>query len=33
MMPEAVEGEHGMAGVLVVIGLLLAFFLSHQNQA
>jgi len=30
MIPEAVEGEHGMAGVLVVIGLLLAFFLSHQ---
>lgn len=31
MIPEAVEGEHGVAGVLVVIGLLLAFALSHRG--
>jgi ZIP family zinc transporter len=31
MIPEAVEGEHGIAGVLVVIGLLLAFALSHRG--
>jgi len=30
MIPEAVEGEHGTAGLLVVPGLLLAFFLSHR---
>jgi ZIP family zinc transporter len=29
MIPEAVEGEHGAAGFLVVLGLLAAFFLSH----
>jgi len=29
MIPEAVEGEHGVAGMLVVAGLLLAFTLSH----
>ncbi len=32
MIPEAVEGEHGTAGLLVVLGLLLAFFLSHTNS-
>jgi len=32
MIPEAVEGEHGTAGLLVVLGLLLAFFLSHQRS-
>src|SRR5438128_2241369 len=31
MIPEAVEGEHGAAGLLVVLGLLVAFFLSHQS--
>lgn len=31
MIPEAVEGEHGAAGLLVVLGLLLAFLLSHQT--
>jgi zinc transporter, ZIP family len=31
MIPEAVEGEHGAAGLLVVLGLLLAFFLSHRS--
>jgi ZIP family zinc transporter len=30
MLPEAVEGEHGAAGMLVVVGLLLAFALSHS---
>ncbi len=30
MIPEAVEGEHGTAGLLVVLGLLLAFVLSHR---
>lgn len=30
MIPEAVEGEHGTAGLLVVLGLLAAFFLSHH---
>jgi ZIP family zinc transporter len=29
MIPEAVEGEHGSAGLLVVVGLLLAFTLSY----
>jgi ZIP family zinc transporter len=29
MLPEAVEGEHGATGLLVVIGLLLAFALSQ----
>jgi ZIP family zinc transporter len=31
MIPEAVEGEHGTAGLLVVLGLLLAFSLSHSG--
>jgi ZIP family zinc transporter len=31
MIPEAVEGEHGAAGLLVVLGLLVAFFLSHHR--
>jgi ZIP family zinc transporter len=31
MIPEAVEGEHGAAGLLVVLGLLVAFFLSHSG--
>lgn len=31
MIPEAVEGEHGAAGLLVVLGLLVAFFLSHHS--
>jgi ZIP family zinc transporter len=31
MIPEAVEGEHGAAGLLVVLGLLLAFALSHSS--
>ena len=31
MIPEAVEGEHGTAGLLVVLGLLLAFGLSHAS--
>jgi zinc transporter, ZIP family len=31
MIPEAVEGEHGSAGFLVVIGLLLAFALSRHG--
>lgn len=30
MLPEAVEGEHGAAGFLVVVGLLIAFALSHS---
>lgn len=29
MIPEAVEGEGGLAGLLVVLGLLVAFALSH----
>jgi ZIP family zinc transporter len=29
MVPEAVEGEHGATGLLVVAGLLVAFGLSH----
>jgi ZIP family zinc transporter len=29
MIPEAVEGEGGLAGVLVLVGLLVAFALSH----
>ena len=29
MIPEAVEGEGGLAGFLVVIGLLVAFGVSH----
>ena len=29
MVPEAVEGEHGVTGLLVVAGLLVAFGLSH----
>jgi ZIP family zinc transporter len=29
MIPEAVEGEHGSAGFLVVVGLLIAFALSR----
>lgn len=32
MIPEAVEGEHGVAGMLVVLGLLVAFGISHQGQ-
>lgn len=32
MIPEAVEGEHGTAGMLVVLGLLLAFYLSHGSS-
>ena len=31
MIPEAVEGEHGVAGLLVVIGLLVAFGISHRG--
>jgi ZIP family zinc transporter len=31
MLPEAVEGEHGSAGFLVVVGLLIAFALSHSS--
>jgi ZIP family zinc transporter len=31
MIPEAVEGEHGVAGLLVVLGLLVAFALSHSG--
>jgi ZIP family zinc transporter len=31
MIPEAVEGEHGAAGLLVVLGLLMAFALSHRG--
>lgn len=31
MIPEAVEGEHGAAGLLVVLGLLVAFGLSHRS--
>jgi len=31
MIPEAVEGEHGVAGMLVVLGLLLAFAMSHSG--
>ena len=30
MIPEAVEGEGGLAGVLVLVGLLVAFGLSHS---
>jgi len=30
MLPEAVEGEHGATGLLVVIGLLLAFAISQS---
>lgn len=32
MVPEAVEGEHGLTGLLVVIGLLIAFALSHSGN-
>lgn len=32
MIPEAVEGEHGAAGLLVVLGLLVAFALSHRGS-
>jgi ZIP family zinc transporter len=32
MIPEAVEGEHGAAGMLVVLGLLAAFAISHQGR-
>lgn len=32
MIPEAVEGEGGLTGVLVVLGLLVAFVLSHSGQ-
>ena len=32
MLPEAVEGEHGTTGVLVVIGLLIAFALSRGSS-
>jgi len=31
MLPEAVEGEHGATGLLVVIGLLLGFALSQAS--
>jgi ZIP family zinc transporter len=31
MIPEAVEGEHGTAGMLVVLGLLVAFGLSQNG--
>jgi ZIP family zinc transporter len=31
MLPEAVEGEHGLTGLLVVIGLLLAFAISQTQ--
>ncbi|MBV8799313.1 MAG: ZIP family zinc transporter [Alphaproteobacteria bacterium] len=31
MLPEAVEGEHGATGLLVVIGLLLAFAIAHAE--
>ena len=31
MLPEAVEGEHGATGLLVVIGLLLAFTISQSS--
>ncbi len=31
MLPEAVEGEHGATGLLVVIGLLLAFAISQAE--
>jgi ZIP family zinc transporter len=33
MLPEAVEGEGGLAGVLVLLGLLVAFALSHSLAA
>jgi ZIP family zinc transporter len=33
MVPEAVEGEHKLTGVLVVVGLLVAFALSNMNQS
>lgn len=33
IIPEAVQGEHGTAGVLVAIGLLLAFALSHGGSS
>ena len=32
MLPEAVEGEHGLTGLLVVLGLLIAFALSHNGS-
>jgi ZIP family zinc transporter len=32
MVPEAVEGEHKLTGLLVVIGLLVAFALSNAGQ-
>jgi ZIP family zinc transporter len=32
MVPEAVEGEHGTTGLIVVVGLLVAFALSHSQQ-
>ena len=32
MIPEAVEGEHGVAGMLVVVGLLLAFALGRAGR-
>ena len=32
MLPEAVEGEGGLTGVLVVLGLLAAFALSHGTS-
>jgi zinc transporter, ZIP family len=31
MLPEAVEGEHGATGLLVVLGLLIAFALSRNG--
>lgn len=31
MLPEAVEGEHGATGFLVVVGLLLAFSISQSG--
>lgn len=31
MLPEAVEGEHGLTGLLVVTGLLLAFAISQSQ--
>ena len=31
MLPEAVEGERGATGLLVVIGLLLAFLISQSE--
>jgi len=32
MLPEAVEGEHGATGFLVVVGLLLAFSISRSGS-